>query len=188
MEIWKDIKGFEGLYQISNYGRVKSLKREVRCGKSTRIIKEKIKIIGNHNMGYQVVNLFKESKCYPHLLHSLIAAYFIPNPNNYPEVNHKNGIKTDNRIDNLEWVTYSMNIKHAYDTGLREKKSPSQGKLGAKNHLSKPIAQYDLTDNLIKKWSCSKEVWRETGLNHHVVRSCANGVVKTAYGFKWKFI
>lgn len=186
--IWKDIKGFEGLYQINNLGQVKSLSRKVSCGKGFRIVKEAIKRISNHNAGYHVINLFKDGICYPHLLHVLIAKYFIPNPNNYPEVNHKNGIKTDNDINNLEWATYSMNIKHAYDMGLRKKKSPSEGKLGAANHLSKPIAQYDLVGNLVKEWPCSKEVWRQTGLNHHVIRRCANGGTKTSYGYQWKFI
>lgn len=188
METWKDIIGFEGLYQASNAGRVKSLERVVSCGKGNRIIKEAIKKPGKNSSGYPVINLFKNSKCYPHTVHSLIARYFIPNPSNFPEVNHKNGIKSDNDINNLEWVTYSMNIKHAYDTGLRKKQAPMKGKFGAKNHLSKPIAQYDLSGKLIKEWSCSKDVTRETGMNHHVIRSCANGVVKTAYSFIWKFI
>jgi hypothetical protein len=188
MENWKDIQGFEGLYQISDMGRVKSIERAVTCGKGRRVVKERIKRPGMQNKGYVVYNLFKNSKCCPRLLHALIAKHFIDNPNNYPEVNHLNGIKTDNRIENLEWVTYSMNIKHAYDTGLRKRRSPSAGKLGADNHLSKPIAQYDLSGNLIKEWPCSKEVWRATGLNHHCIRRCANGTVKTAYGFTWKFI
>lgn len=188
MEIWKDITGFEGLYQISNLGRVKSLQRVVSFGKGQRIIKEKIKIVSKHSMGYSVINLFKDSKCCPSLLHVLIARHFIPNPGNYPEVNHKNGIKTDNSISNLQWVTYSMNIKHAYDTGLRVKKSPAAGKFGSDNHLSKSIAQYDLSGNFLKQWGCSKEVTRLTGFDHNALRRCANGGAKSAYGYLWKFI
>lgn len=120
-EIWKDIKGWEGYYQISNLGRVKSLYRIVPHklkGKKTifeRILKPCIASPGYYSLG-----LRKDCKVKCARIHRLVALHFIPNPQNKPEINHKNGIKTDNRIENLEWVTRSENEKHAYKIGLKK--------------------------------------------------------------------
>ena len=106
-EIWKDIKGYEGRYQISNFGRVKSLIYP----------KEKIMNIynfrrdGEKGKGYWRVRLIKNSSYKYFFVHRLVAEAFIPNPNNYATVNHINGIKTDNRIDNLEWCSLKENIQ-----------------------------------------------------------------------------
>ena len=113
-EIWKDIKGYEGRYQISNFGRVKSLIYS----------KEKIMNIynfrrdGEKGKGYWRVRLIKNSSYKYFFVHRLVAEAFISNPNNYATVNHINGIKTDNRIDNLEWCSLKENIQKAWETGL----------------------------------------------------------------------
>jgi len=188
MSEYKEIKGFEGLYAINIQGNVKSIERIVNCGSNgVRKIPEKIKKIGAVN-GYPSVNLFKESKCYPHHIHRLIAIHFIPNPDNLPIINHKNGIKTDNRIENLEWCTYSDNITHAYENGLREKISPLKGRFNEHHPKSKKIAQFNLDGTFMREWGSSKEVNRQLGFNNHNIRNCANGRIKTAYGFAWKFI
>ena len=110
MEIFKDIKGYEGLYQISNLGNVKSLKRN-----KIRILK-----YSNNNLFYSTVCLVNyNNKKSTKSIHRLLAIHFINNPENKKCVNHKNGIKNDNRIENLEWCTFSENTIHAYNTGLK---------------------------------------------------------------------
>lgn len=101
-EIWKDIEGYEGLYQVSNLGRVKSLKRESKNNKNVtdRILKYKL-----DTYGYPTVILYKEAKAKTVKIHRLVASIFIPNTCNFIEINHKNGIKIDFRIENLEWCT-----------------------------------------------------------------------------------
>lgn len=121
-EVWKDIKGFEGIYQVSNLGRVRSI----------RVIYLKPQTIGG---GYNSVRLYnikatKPTKPKTKLLHRLIAENFIPNPNKKSCVNHKNGIKTDNRLENLEWVTNSENGLHAYRIGLNYTRDEYRNKLG----------------------------------------------------------
>ncbi len=110
-EIWKDIKDFEGLYQISNFGRVKSLK-------TGKILKQTIK-----ENGYLQIGLYKNNKKYYFLVHRLVTEAFIDNPNNYPQVNHISGIKSENNVDNLEWCNASQNGKHAYDNNLSKPQS-----------------------------------------------------------------
>lgn len=116
VEIWKDIEGFEGFYQVSNLGRVKSLSRIVNDyrGKGKRnkerILKPKRKNIAN---SYLTVCLSKLGVITTHQVHSLVAKTFIGNPDPGKEVNHKNGIKDDNRVENLEWVTRKENTRHA---------------------------------------------------------------------------
>lgn len=110
-EIWNDIQGYEGLYQVSNFGRVKSLERKIFNGENYHISKEKILSPGKDKDGYFQVQLYKEKTVKMRKIHRLVAEAFIPNPNNYPQVNHKDEDKQNNRIDNLEWCdgTYNQN-------------------------------------------------------------------------------
>lgn len=114
-EIWKDIQGYEGLYQVSNLGRIKSLDRTVsHIGETTRNLKGKILINKLTPKKYYKVELSFNCVYKTHEVHRLVAKAFIPNSNKKLEINHKNGIKTDNRVENLEWVTHRENLIHSY--------------------------------------------------------------------------
>ena len=121
-EIWKDIKYYEGLYQISNYGNVKSLPKERRNRRGVYIQKEKLLSLTNTSTGYKKVELVKDGKRKGFKVHRLVAQAFIPNPDEKPQVNHIDGDKTNNYVDNLEWATASENSIHAYNTGLNSNK------------------------------------------------------------------
>ena len=146
MENWKDIKGYEGLYQISNEGRVRSL-----------IGKEKI-LKPLNTIGYFFVRLSKDKIIKNYYIHRLIATHFLDNPDNKPQVNHINGIKTDNRLSNLEWNTRSENMKHADDTGLRNIKGSNHG-------------QSKLTDQQVLKIRSSNLKGKELSKIHGVSQS-----------------
>lgn len=112
MEFWKDIRGYEGIYQISNLGKIKSLHRDCTKGRILNPAK--------NNRGYLRLGLSGNGKVRYDSVHRLVAEAFIPNPKNLPEVNHIDGNKLNNRVENLEWVTKGENQVHAYKTGLRK--------------------------------------------------------------------
>lgn len=120
-ETWKDVEGYEGLYQVSNFGRVKALYKELTVGNNggTRIYPEAILALGN-SVGYPKVELHKNSKGKSHKVHALVATAFLPNTLKKPCVNHKDGNKTNNHVSNLEWVTFSENLIHAIQAGLHK--------------------------------------------------------------------
>lgn len=131
-EIWVDINGYEGLYKISNLGSIKSLSRRLDFGKSYRITKENIMQLKCER--YYFINLAKNNKYQTFRIHRLLAIHFIPNPNKYPIVNHKDGNKLNNSLSNLEWCNNSHNIKHAYSLKLNK---GSIGRFGELSVLSK---------------------------------------------------
>lgn len=191
MEIWEDIKGYDELYQVSNLGNVKSLPKE----KISKIIgafktKEKQLSKGINSGGYYIVILYKNGKKQTFSVHQLVAQAFIPNPENKPQINHINGIKTDNRVENLEWCSASENIQHAYNTGLnpilKGKDNPMYGRHGKNHNHSKPVEQYDLKGNFIKKWVNMCEAEITLGIARGKISACCNGNQKTAGGYIWK--
>lgn len=114
-EIWKDIKDFEGSYQCSNFGRIRSLDRYIPHNYGSVELKKGQIIIPRLNKnGYLQLGLYKNSKRKQRYVHRIIAESFIDNPYSYPTINHKDGNKLNNNVENLEWVTYSENNKHAY--------------------------------------------------------------------------
>ncbi len=134
MEIWKDIKGYEGLYQASNKILVKSLERKIKKKNGFyKTIKERILKMPTNGSGYPIVSLSKDGLATEFHVHRILAETFIDNPNGYSQINHINGNKADNRLENLEWCTPKDNILHAYRTGL------NKGKKGILNKDSKVI-------------------------------------------------
>lgn len=179
-EIWRDIKGYEGLYQISNLGRVKSLPKR-HSHKETYILKPScIK-------GYLRVFLTKNNVSKSTSIHRLLAIEFIDNPENKPYVNHIDGNKSNNDIKNLEWCTQKENCIHAIKTGLNNILKNPYMQRGDKHPNSKPINQYDLENNFIKRWGSSGEIKRKMNINVYHVILCCKGKRKTAYKYKWKY-
>lgn len=133
MEIWKDVVGFEGVYQVSNHGNVKSLDREIVHNTYKDTAKPKKQLhkgqalkqkINNQGKGYVYVQLWLHSDHFKRFVHRLVAEAFMPNPKNKPQVNHKDGNPRNNHVDNLEWVTQRENIAHALETGLHDCRKP----------------------------------------------------------------
>lgn len=188
-EIWKDIKGYEKMYQISNCGRIRSLSRFINNNKEDGSIgfylKEKIKNQCISKTGYYICTLYKKGKGRTFKVHRLIAEAFIDNPSNYPIINHKDGNKLNNAIDNLEWCDYSYNNKEAYRQGLKEKNL--KWIVECNKRKRKKVNQYDLNNNLIKQWKSIHEAENQTKIHHINIIKVCKGQRFTAGGYKWKY-
>jgi len=185
-EIWKDIEGYEDLYQVSSLGRIKSLERfiELKNG-SVREVQEKIMYCGISNSGYYCTWLVKDKKKKGVFVHVLVAKAFIPNPENKREVDHLNFDKLDNKIENLCWATPKENTKRAFDE--LKLKGPWLGKLGKDNPKSISVNQYSLDGEYIKTYPCIEDVYRERGIKSGYISAVCKGKSKTALGYKWKY-
>ena len=188
-EIWKDIEGYEGLYEVSNYGRVKSLGN----GKSTNKnnCKERILKPRKNRYGYLQVGLYKEGKVKRPCIHRLVAEAFIPNTENLEQVNHIDEDKTNNCVENLEWCTREYN--NNYGTRIRRIAEANTGnpKLSKAltNHpkLSKPVIGIDKVSGLIVEFKSTYDAERITGTHHSDISKCCKGKLKSCGGFYWMY-
>jgi hypothetical protein len=171
-EIWKDVVDYEGLYQVSNFGRVHSVK--TNC-----ILKP-----CNNKLGYARLILRKNNKSYGQQVHRLVAKAFLPNHNNLPEVNHKDENPRNNCLDNLEWCDKKYN--NNYGTKV-ERQLVHTDHIAAGKNLRKKINQHRLDGDIIKIWESASECERQTGYDHIRIAHCCRGTQKTAYGFRWSF-
>lgn len=189
-EIWKDIKGYEGLYQVSNLGRVRSLNRVVRHSRGLpymKTVRGRIMSIDHLSREYRRINLCVNNVRKSFFIHRLVASSFIENNDGLPEVNHLNGIKTDNRATNLEWCTSSDNSKHAIRIGLQKPTRPWRGKMGILNPSSKPVLQLTKQGRRIAEYASAHEAMRATGIDFSFIAMCCRGKCKTAKGYIWKY-
>lgn len=174
-EIWKDVAGFEGRYQVSNKGNVKSLRF---LGHD----KEQLMKLSKHHSGYLIVQLGKHPAkiC---LVHQLVAKAFIPLVEGKEFVNHIDGNKHNNCVENLEWVTTQENITHAIKTGLRNPHNVPK-RYGKDHYSSKPVLQYDLNGKFIKKWDCQSDVAR--AFNIKSIGFCIDRPTMACKGYMWR--
>lgn len=170
-EEFRDISNYEGLYQISNYGRVKSYiksKKDKNGNQKVKIIIKKQNICKNN--GYYMVTLFKNNKYKTHSVHRLVAKEFLLNKD-MPCINHKDENKLNNRLDNLEWCTYKYNLTY-----------------NNKHYkIRKKINQYDLDGNFIKTWNSVTEISNTFKISRTCIIDCCKKIQKTSHGYKWEY-
>ena len=189
-EVWKPIEGWEGRYEVSNMGKVRSLNYHM-TGKT----KELSPITSGK--GYLMIGLCRDCKMKWAKVHRLVASAFLPNPENKPQVNHKNGVKTDNRADNLEWVTDSENLRHAYNMGLK-KGNPEWGRTlgslyGGKGRSSllerrkRSVIAINLQTGEEMAFESAAEVECKLGIYHSSVTRVCDGRQKSSKGYTFRY-
>lgn len=182
VEIWRDIKDYEGLYQVSNLGRVRSVDHYVKhwCG-GVRLVKGKIIKPCTVSGGYLGVDLCRNNVSKTYLVHRLVAQAFIPNPKNKRCVNHLNKIRTDNRKENLEWCTHKEN-----NNWLDHNELVSKAQLNQKS-TSKPVKQCTLDGQFVAEYPSMQEASRQTGICYVSISQCCLGKQKKAGGYVWRY-
>lgn len=180
-EIWKDIKGYEGYYQISNLGRVRSVDRIVESEhRSPQFMKGQIKKVIVRDDSYKYVTLYKDNKGQNKYIHRLVAEAFIPNPDNYPIINHKDENPSNNNIENLEWCDHQYNLSY----GNREQKMlDSEGYKRRTNRIKKPIYVIN-KDGKRKRYESITSACKELNLNHCNVSACLNNKKNSKRNYK----
>jgi len=176
MEIWKDINGYEGLYQVSNLGRVKSLERYKQNHSKLQLIPEKIKSKRIDAQGYELVDLYNKSKQKTIRVHRLVAETFISNYGNEDTVNHKDGNKTNNKVVNLEWASFEEQNKHFYKHNLKSEENIKKAVKAMNKAQSKPVKCL----NNGKVYESASEAAREIGVSGSLVMRCCRGEGKSA--------
>lgn len=197
IEIWKPIKGYEGLYEVSNKQRVRSVDRVLNHPTGKCLVKSKIKTLQISNKGYYCLSLYKNGKGKVHLLHRLIAIAFIPNLSNLHEIDHINGDKKDNRIENLRWCTRKINMNNpitksrmsVYYKNESFKERRMQARiLNNRRTAPKKVYQYTIDGAFSKEYKTTIDAEKETGVKKELITaSCRENGKKSAGGFLWSY-
>lgn len=207
-EIWKPVRGYENLYEVSSFGKIRSVDKVVYTNNRFNKMQKKIKgkILSpflNKKTGYMQVALSKNKKTKLYLVHRLVALTFFPIDNISLQVNHIDGNKQNNNVENLEWCTRSENIVHAYKIGLAHSNFKTQS--GTKHHFYgkhhknsskekmrlshyRKINQYDKDNNFIKTWDGIKLAENILKINNGNISGCCRGKRKTAGGYIWRYV
>jgi hypothetical protein len=193
-EEWRDVIGYEGYYMVSSFGRILSLPRIINNHTGYRVSKHRI-LSPRLNSGgyYQVAFCINKTLKQPHI-HKLVAEAFIPNPNNYPQVDHIDCNKRNNTVANLKWCTQSMNMNNPitkeYIDSKRLEFCREEWYIETQRYSqphSKCVLQYSLNGDLIARWRTISEAARSIGASVQAISRCCNGVVKTSMNYIWKF-
>ena len=177
-EVWKPVPGYENLYEISDHGRVKSLAKDVKFNGCIRHQKEIIMSPQKDMFGYFKVQLHKDGIMKTCKIHRLVAEAFIPNPEHYRCINHKDEVKTNNHVSNLEWCTHKYNSNYG------------TGKNRGSEKRKKKVAQYDLNGKFVATYNSIGDASMQTGLCSNGIGQCCskNKKYSTVGGFIWKFV
>lgn len=183
-EIWKDVVGYEGLYKVSNYGRLKSFSKRSRLPnkKLVSVPCERILLLKDTN-GYCKITICKEGKMLHTNVHRLEALAFIPNPENKPCIDHIDGNRKNNCLCNLRWCTVKENMNNPITV-----QRISEGKVGALHPKSKKVMQIDMNGNVVKIWGSIRDAEREGGFRSSSISECCNGKEKSHYGYIWRHL
>lgn len=192
IEEWKPVIGYEASYRVSNLGKVKSIDRTINVNGIYRFVKGRVLKTQLSKTGYEKVVLHSKNKAETLLVHRLVALAFIPNHNQSFEIDHIDGVKTNNKLENLEWVSRSVNIKRAFNNGLKGVGANQRNfikELGKSSN--KELVQLSIDGNYIKTWHSLTEASKSLNINPSSISMvCNQSGLHTRYkagGYKWKY-
>lgn len=180
-EVWKDIPNYEGLYQVSNLGRVKMMSRVVMANKSKRKISEHIIKQIKNPKGYLAVDLWRNNGYIRFMVHRIVLYAFVGIPQDSYECNHRNQNRSDNRVVNLEWITHKENLNYGDRTTKHRKTMTNH------QNLSKRVMQYDLNGDFIAEYPSLREAGRQLGFSISNIKECCKGRYKSTHGYIFRY-
>lgn len=175
-EVWKAVKGYEGLYEVSNSGKVRTLPHTTN---GITVPSTELKTSMHKSHRYIRLRLYKNGESKDYMLHRLVAQAFVPNPCNKPQINHIDGDRANNSASNLEWCTQAENNRHAIDMGLQNPWIMIQAR-------KKKILQISMSGEVVKEWESMTEAAKALGLQVSNISHCCKGRIKSTGGYKWQ--